>query len=64
MVRPTDILIKYLFGDANPIIAVDTIVSRIFDKTELDPLVHSFLTSYQQLPQLFEYLLEYKKYKY
>lgn len=64
MVRPTDILIKYLFGDANPIIAVDTIVSRIFDKTELDPLVHSFLTSDQQLPQLFEYLLEYKKYKY
>lgn len=64
MVRPTDILIKYLFGDANPIIAVDTIVSRIFDKTELDPLVYSFLTSDQQLPQLFEYLLEYKKYKY
>ena len=64
MVRPADILIKYLFGDVNPIIAVDTIVSRIFDKTELDPLVHSFLTSDQQLPQLFEYLLEYKKYKY
>ena len=64
MVRPADILIKYLFGDANPIIAVETIVARIFDKTELDPLVHSFLTSDQQLPQLFEYLLEYKKYKY
>ena len=64
MVRPADILIKYLFGDANPIIAVETIVSRIFDKTELDPLVQSFLTSDEQLPQLFEYLLEYKKYKY
>ncbi len=64
MVRPADILIKYLFGDANPIIAVETIVARIFDKTELDPLVQSFLTSDEQLPQLFEYLLEYKKYKY
>lgn len=64
MVRPADILIKYLFGDANPIIAVETIISRIFDKTELDPLVQSFLTSDEQLPQLFEYLLEYKKYKY
>ena len=64
MVWPADILIKYLFGDANPIIAVETIVARIFDKTELDPLVQSFLTSDEQLPQLFEYLLEYKKYKY
>ena len=64
MVRPADILIKYLFGDANPIIAVETIVARIFDKTELDLLVQSFLTSDEQLPQLFEYLLEYKKYKY
>ena len=64
MVRPADILIKYLFGDTNPIIAVETIVARIFDKTELDPLVQSFLTSDEQLPQLFEYLLEYKKYKY
>lgn len=64
MVRPADILIKYLFGDVNPIIAVETIVARIFDKTELDPLVQSFLTSDEQLPQLFEYLLEYKKYKY
>ena len=64
MVRPADILIKYLFGDANPIIAVETIVARIFDKTEFDPLVQSFLTSDEQLPQLFEYLLEYKKYKY
>ena len=64
MVRPADILIKYLFGDANPIIAVETVVARIFDKTELDPLVQSFLTSDEQLPQLFEYLLEYKKYKY
>ena len=64
MVRPADILIKYLFGDANPIIAVETIVARMFDKTELDPLVQSFLTSDEQLPQLFEYLLEYKKYKY
>ena len=64
MVRPADILIKYLFGDANPIIAVETIVARIFDKTELDPLVQSFLTSDERLPQLFEYLLEYKKYKY
>ena len=64
MVRPADILIKYLFGDANPIIAVETVVARIFDKTELDPLVQSFLTSDEQLLQLFEYLLEYKKYKY
>ena len=64
MVRPADILIKYLFGDANPISAVETIVARIFDKTELDLLVQSFLTSDEQLPQLFEYLLEYKKYKY
>ena len=64
MVRPADILIKYLFGDANPIIAVETIVARIFDKTELDLLVQSFLTSDEKLPQLFEYLLEYKKYKY
>ena len=64
MVWPADILIKYLFGDANPIIAVETIVARIFDKTELDLLVQSFLTSDEQLPQLFEYLLEYKKYKY
>lgn len=64
MVWPADILVKYLFWDADPFIAVETIVARIFDKTELDPLVQSFLTSWERITQLFEYLLEYKKYKY
>lgn len=64
LVRPADILIKYLIGDSSPFLVVDTIISRIFSKTELDPLVQSFLKSDEKLPILFDYLLEYKKYKY
>lgn len=64
MVRPADILIKYLFGDADPMIAVETIVARIFEKTEFDPLVNSFLSGDEKLPLLFDELLDYKKYKY
>ncbi len=64
MVRPADILIKYLFGDADPMIAVETIVARIFEKTEFDPLVNSFLSGNEKLPLLFDELLDYKKYKY
>jgi len=61
---PADILIKYLFWESDPILAVETIVEKIFNKQELIPLVNSFLKSDNQLPQLFQYLLEYKKYKY
>ena len=61
---PADILIKYLFWDADPILAVETIVEKIFDKKELDPIVSSFVKWDKELPRLLEYLLEYKRYKY
>ena len=61
---PADILIKYLFWDADPILAVETIVERIFDKKELDPIVSTFVKWDKELPRLLEYLLEYKRYKY
>ena len=61
---PADILIKYLFWDADPILAVETIVEKIFDKKELDPIVTSFVKWDKELPRLLEYLLEYKRYKY
>lgn len=64
LVWPADILIKYLIGESSPALAIETIVSKIFPKNELDPLVQSFLKSDEKLPVLFEYLLEYKKYKY
>jgi len=61
---PADILIKYLFWDADPILAVETIVEKIFDKQELDPIVSSFMKSDKELQRLLQYLLEYKRYKY
>lgn len=63
-VWPSDILIKYLLGTSDPFIAVDTIINKIFPKTETDPLVQSFLKSGEKLNELFDYLLENKKYKY
>ncbi|MDO4713390.1 MAG: hypothetical protein Q4B28_01735 [bacterium] len=63
-VRPADILVKYLLGDADPCLVVDTIIAKIFHKADRDPLVDSFLRSDAKLPQLFEELLDYKKYKY
>ena len=63
-VWPADILIKYLFWDADPFLAVETIVEKIFDKNELDPIVSSFVKWDKELPRLLQYLLEYKRYKY
>lgn len=60
---PSDILIKYLFGESDPFIAVDTIISRIFPKTEVDPLIQSFLRSDEKLDDLLDYLMDHKKYK-
>lgn len=62
-VRPADILIKYLLGNSSPSLVVDTIISKIFPKNELDPLVNSFVKGNENLLRLFSYLLEYKKYK-
>ena len=61
---PADILIKYLFWDADPFLAVETIVEKMFDKTELDPIVSSFVKWDKELSRLLQYLLEYKRYKY
>ena len=63
-VWPADILIKYIFWDADPILAVDTIIEKIFPKPERDPIVESFLKSDKELNRVLENLLEYKKYKY
>lgn len=64
LVWPADILIKYLIGESSPTLVVDTIIAKIFPKNEIDPIVQSFLKSDDQLLELFDYLLEYKKYKY
>jgi hypothetical protein len=45
-------------------LAVETIVEKIFDKQEMDPIVSSFMKSDKELPHLLQYLLEYKRYKY
>ena len=59
-VWPSDILIKYLLGTSDPFIAVDTIINKIFPKTETDPLVQSFLKSGEKLNELFDYLWKIK----
>lgn len=63
MIWPADILIKYLLGDVSPFIIVDEIIKRIYDKKELDPIIKSFTKSGQNLQSLFNYLLDYKRYK-
>jgi len=60
---PADILVKYLIGNSDPFLVVEAIVSKIFNKPELDNLVQSFLKSEENLPRLLDYLLTYKKYK-
>ena len=60
---PADILVKYLIGNSDPFLVVEAIVSKIFNKSELDSLVQSFLKSEENLPRLLDYLLTYKKYK-
>jgi hypothetical protein len=63
-VWPVDILIKYVFWDSDPILAVDTIIEKIFDKNEWNPIVESFLKSDKELSRVMQNLLWYKKYKY
>lgn len=60
---PGDIMIKYLLGTSDAFIAVDAIISKIFPRNEIDPLVQSFLKNGENLNSLLEYLMDEKKYK-
>ncbi len=62
-VLPADILLRYLFIDADMFLITDTVISKIFDKKILDEFIKSFRKDDSQLENLLLYITDYRNFK-
>ena len=62
-VLPADILLRYLFIDADMFLITDTVISKIFDKKMLDGFIKSFRKDDSQLENLLLYITDYRNFK-
>ncbi|MEI6773391.1 MAG: hypothetical protein WCL18_00740 [bacterium] len=62
-ILPADILLRYLFIDADMFLITDTVVSTIFDKKTLDTFIKSFRKDDNQLENFLLYITDYKNFK-
>lgn len=62
-VLPADILIRYLLLDTNIFLAIETMVSKIFDREKLDTYLKSFLKDDSQREACIHYITNHKHFK-
>lgn len=62
-ILPADILLRYLFIDADMFLITDTVISRIFDKKILDEFIKSFRKDDTQLEDFLLYITDYRNFK-
>jgi len=62
-ILPADILLRYLFIDADMFLITDTVVSKIFDKKILDNFIKSFRKDDNQLENFLLYITDYRNFK-
>lgn len=62
-ILPADILLRYLFIDADMFLITDTVISKIFDKEILDGFVTSFRKDDSQLEEFLIYITDYRNFK-
>lgn len=62
LIFPADILIKYIFEEDTQL-AVDTLVSNIYDKDILDNYMSSFLKSDKEMEKFILYITDYNHFK-
>ncbi len=62
-ILPADILLRYLFIDADMFLITDTVISKIFDKKILDDFIKSFRKDDTQLENFLLYITDYRNFK-
>lgn len=62
-VLPADILLRYLFLDADISLITDTVISKIFDRKILDSFIASFRKDDSQLENFLLYITDYRNFK-
>jgi len=62
-ILPADILLRYLFIDADMFLITDTVISKIFDKKILDNFIKSFRKDDSQLENFLLYITDYRHFK-
>ena len=62
-VLPADILIRYLLLDTNIFLAVETMVSKIFNREKLNTYLKSFLKDDSQRESFIHYIVNHKHFK-
>ncbi|MEI6671872.1 MAG: hypothetical protein WCL02_00455 [bacterium] len=62
-ILPADILLRYLFIDADMFLITDTVISKIFDKKILDNFIKSFRKDDSQLENFLLYITDYRNFK-
>jgi hypothetical protein len=62
-ILPADILLRYLFIDADMFLITDTVISKLFDKKILDTFITSFRKDDTQLENFLLYITDYRNFK-
>jgi hypothetical protein len=62
-ILPADILLRYLFIDADMFLITDTVISKIFDRKTLDTFIKSFRKDDSQLEDFLLYITDYRNFK-
>jgi len=62
-ILPADILLRYLFIDADMFLITDTVISKIFDRKILDTFIKSFRKDESQLENFLLYITDYRNFK-
>jgi len=62
-ILPADILLRYLFIDADMFSITDNVLSKIFDKKILDDFIKSFRKDDSQLERFLLYITDYRNFK-
>ena len=62
-ILPADILLRYLFIDADMFLITDSIIAKLFDKKILDGFIKSFHKDDTQLENFLLYITDYKHFK-
>jgi len=63
LILPADILLRYLFMDADIFLVFDNVIEKIFDKSALDRFMEDFRSKKWNLEKFLMYISDYKNFK-
>lgn len=63
LILPADILVKYLFLEADVFLVVDTIIDKLYDKKILDTMIDDIIKDEKKIESLIVYITDYRNFK-